>query len=272
MRKRKFGPMRFTLGILMSFLLPAAHAEVVNVWGDTGRVTTVNTFYDGLTGHSSTVISGDLDSNDLTGVDLLWIVQPQTPLTTAENATLSDFLAVGGRIAFMGEHCTFSESGNANINLSLAAVGSSIQIENPCTTQDGGFHVASRVNGQILDHTLTESVNTYRYAAFAPLVMGPGAETLMLGTDLASIMMGFENIGPGSVFLITDQNPFDDPYAEDNEVMFENLLTGITGAPPVEPPTPAGPAKPVPTVSQWTLVGLGVLLALLGYAGLRRRV
>lgn len=260
-------PIRVTL--LLIFLLaaiPAAHAKVVNVWGDTSRVAVVNSFYDGLPAHSSSVIGGDLDSNNLSGVDLLWVVQPQSLLTGAENTHLANFLAVGGRIAYMGEHCSFP-GGNENINPSLTAVGSNIQIA--CgTTQDGGFHTATRVGGQILDHPLTTGVNSYRYAAFAPLAMGGLSETLMLGTDLTSVMMGFENIGPGSVFLITDQNPFDDPFAEDNEIMFENLLVGDTTAPPVRPPPPS---IPVPTLGAWALILMAFVLAVFGAIRMRRR-
>ena len=61
----------------------------------------------------------------------------------------------------------------------------------------------------------------------------------MLGSDLSSVMMAFQNIGAGSIFLITDQNPFDAIRlgSPDNEVMFENLLSANTGATVNEPGT-----------------------------------
>ena len=255
------------LGLALIFgVVSTATAKVVNVWGSTQFVTTVNNFYDGLVDHSSTIINGSLDSNDLTGVDLLWVVQPAVALTTPENAHLVTFLAGGGRIAYMAEHCTYDPPMNANINASLTAVGSNILIA--CgTTQDNGFQTASKANNQILDHPLTDGVDTYEYAAFAPLSLGGSAQTLMVGKDLTSIMMGFENLGAGSIFLITDQNVLNFDGTYDNDMMFQNLLIGITGAPP---PQPVGPIEPVPSMSVWALILLTMLLCLMVFANRKR--
>jgi hypothetical protein len=69
--------------------------------------------------------------------------------------------------------------------------------------------------------------------------------------------MAFENIGAGSIFLITDQNPLDagvvDNPAFDNTRMFLNLLQADTGAP--APPPLAG----VPEPETLALLGLGIL-------------
>ena len=44
------------------------------------------------------------------------------------------------------------------------------------------------------------------------------------------MMMGYQNVGGGSIFLITDQNVWDNVYetSNDNAVMFENLLIART--------------------------------------------
>lgn len=42
-------------------------------------------------------------------------------------------------------------------------------------------------------------------------------------------------------------------------------------APPAPPAAPVAPPEPVPTLTQWTLIMLAVLMALLGYTALRRR-
>lgn len=222
------------------FASATANAGVVKVWGEqlSGfNLNTINNFYNGLAGHSSTIGVGTLDTVDLTGVNLLWATQPADAYTAAELTAMQSFLAVGGRIAFMGEHGTFGASQNTRINSALTALGSTITINN--VLLDSGFRSASVGDGQILAHALTSGVNTYQYAAFAPLTMSGSAVALMLGEDAylgnPSVMMAYQNIGAGSIFLITDQNVWDNAPtwggSFNNATMFENLLVGNTSVP-----------------------------------------
>ena len=209
--------------------------------------TKINNFYNGLAGTTSTLASGTLDTVNLTGVNLLWATQPAAVYTSAELNTMANFLSGGGRIAFMGEHGDFAPNENNRINTALSFLGSTISINN--TILDGGFRSASVGDGQILSDPLTAGVNTYEYAAFAPLTIGGSAKALMLGEESflgsPSIMMAFQNIGAGSIFLITDQNVWDNQASNwggsfNNAKMFENLLQGNTGAPPPsDVPVPA---------------------------------
>lgn len=224
-----------------------AQAGVVGVFGERFNLNIINDFYNGLAGHSSSIL-GSIEGGALAPIDLLWAVQPDDAYSAGEISAMSTFLANGGRIAFMGEHGTFAPDENNRISAAISALGGHVTINN--TVVDGGFRDATVADGQILDHSLTENVLLYRYAAFAPLIFtGVGPEILMVGEENFpnNIMMAFENIGPGSIFLITDQNvwdPVNDTAGNDNAVLFENLLQASTGAPPVcgavgQPPCPA---------------------------------
>jgi hypothetical protein len=224
--------------------IPTAYAaSLVGVFGNSCSncsfsLSTINNFYNsGLTVNgeavSSSILTGTLDTNNLSNLNLLWMVQPASSYTANEIQSLSTFLSGGGRIAFMGEHGTISPNENNRITTAIASLGGNISINN--SVVDGFFRNATRLNGQILDNPLTEGVNTYNYAAFAPLNISGSAIALMRGQENRSnVMMAYQNIGAGSIFAITDQNVWDNvgsTSTNDNARLFQNLLGANTGAP-----------------------------------------
>jgi hypothetical protein len=238
---------------VMVFSSTMAHAGVVTVWGERFNLGIINSFYDNLAGHSSSIATGQLDTVDLSNTDLLWAVQPSDAYTAAELNAMASFLAGGGRIAFLGEHGSFAPQENNRINAALGFLGSTITITNNALSC--GFRDAEKATGEIKTHSLTEGVNTYQYACFAQLNISGTAQTLMTG-DTGSdgqgvTMMAYQNIGAGSIFLITDQNVWDNspswPGGYNNARMFENLLVARTDDPP-----------PVPEPLSMSLLGLGL--------------
>lgn len=245
-----------------SLLVSRSHAGVVNVWGERFDINIISNFYSGI-GHTSSVVTGQLNTIDLTGVNLLWAVQPADSYTALEISTMQDYLNAGGRIAFMGEHGGFAPNENNRINAALTALGSTIQIVN--LAPDAGFRSASVIDGQILANPLTAGVLTYEYACFAPLVLSGTAEALMRGEDDPNqIMMAYQVVGNGSIFLITDQNVWDSSPnwgSFDNARMFENLVSAnVPGLPPIN--------GAVPEPSTYGMIGAGALVAAVMY---RRR-
>lgn len=251
MFKTKLSVLAAAVGFLAA---GSAQAGQVVVWGEelSGfSKTTINNFYNGLSGHSSTIATGQLNTVNLTGVNLLWATQPSDSYTNAEITKMSNFLAGGGRIAFLGEHGGFAPSQNIRINEALGLLGSTMSTVNNAVSC--GFQTADRVSGDIQSHSLTTGVDRYQYACYSELTLGANGQALMYGDNLpGSVMMGYENVGPGSIFFITDQNVWDNSpnwAGYDNARMFENLLSGNTGAPPV---------NQTPEPGSMALLGLGL--------------
>lgn len=191
----------------------------------------LNSFYNGLPSVSSTLISGDVTS--LSGVGLFAVPVPDDAFTTAEITLMSNFLAGGGTLLFMGENqASVFDTANNAINAALSSLGSNMSIVAPGVA-DGGTQTATVGNGQILSDPLTSGVNNFDYAAPSGVsAVAGGTTSLFLLTDLATTFVAKESVGGGLIVLSGDANIINTgvgpPIPADNGVFFQNLLNPAT--------------------------------------------
>lgn len=134
----------------------------------------VNTFYNSLSGVTSSIISGTVTGAQLAGADLFVAATPDDAFSASEITALANFLAGGGSIFLLGENNAFSTH-NAFINAVLAGLGSGMSIIDDVF--DSGFHTAT--GSQIALDPLTAGVATFTYAAPSRV---SGGTTLFFGT------------------------------------------------------------------------------------------
>lgn len=156
----------------------------------------INTYYNSLSGVSSSLHSGTVTAAQLTGVDLLVSVLPDDNFTASEIAVMTGFLYGGGDIFFLGENSNFT-SENARINNALTGLGSSLQIVNDIF--DSGFHTAT--GSQIASDPYTAGVSTFTYAAPSQVPLVSGGTTLFYGTG-EEPFVAYEVVPvPGAILL-----------------------------------------------------------------------
>ncbi len=137
--------------------------------------TDVNTFYNSLSGVTSTLISGTVTGAQLAGVNLFVAPIPDDSFTAGEIAAFGTFLSGGGSIFFLGENEAFATQ-NGFINAALTGLGSGMSIVNGFF--DSGFHTATGL--QIAADPFTAGVNTFTYGAPSPV---SGGTQIFFGTD-----------------------------------------------------------------------------------------
>lgn len=161
--------------------------------------THIHSFYDGLSGVSSTLISGDITDAVLAGVDLFAAPVPDDAFSTSELLALNNFNSGGGTTFFLGDH-SGSDMMNEYINEALAYLGSSMSILYD-STFDSEYHEA--VGDKIVSDPLTVGVTSLRYAAPSQI---SGGTTLFYGTNYEPFL-AYEDVGspipePTTMFLM----------------------------------------------------------------------
>ncbi len=208
----------------------SVHATDVFVLKEVDYEGPIGAFYNGSFGGpggtSATYISGDLSTYSFSGVKLLWAL-PADDFTPDEISTMASFLSEGGHIGFLGEYYGFATARDNAINAAVDGLGGHIEIAT--NYADNGYpHYANRSNDHILADAFTEGVNSFVYGLFSPLILSDSATALILGEDKSSILLAYENIGAGTIFVMADQNTWDlDAYSAgtDNRTLFTNILT-----------------------------------------------
>ncbi|MEH2355800.1 PEP-CTERM sorting domain-containing protein [Nostoc sp.] len=134
----------------------------------------INSFYNSLTGVTSTIVNDLITPAVLSSADLFISSLPDDSFTDAEIASLGDFLENNGSIFFVGDNNNFQQE-NARINAALTSLGSSINILDT-DIFDSGFNTAT--GSRIVSNPLTAGVNAFTYAGASEVV---GGTSLFLG-------------------------------------------------------------------------------------------
>ncbi len=188
----------------------------------------LNTFYQNE-GFSSSIITGTISDPELSNVDLFVAMLPNDGFGTSEITALTNYLATGGRILFMGEQNSFAPTENNFINGALSDLGSSMLLG--ASSIDSGFNDTSA--GQILPHPFNSSVNLVNYGNVNSISGIPPGNELFLAKDLSTPWGGVELVGNGTMIVLADTNMIshiEDTAGNDNHLFFTNIVPEPNGA------------------------------------------
>lgn len=161
-------------------------------------INTINSYYNSLSGVSSSVLSGSLTSAALAGANLFISMLPATDFSPEELIALSSF---GGDILFIGDSAEqFPEYvDNTRINAALSALGSSMSLLD--ITFGRGPQIAT--GSQIAADPYTLGVTSLHFAVPSEISVGRG-KALFFGRG-GQPFIGYEVVGvpePASLLLI----------------------------------------------------------------------
>ena len=146
-------------------------------------------FYNALPGVSATEVTGPLTAADLAGGSLFLDAVPDAALGAPEVAALRGFSQAGGTVFLLGDNAANFAAQDANINASLAALGSGLQIV-PADLDDG-FHTVG--GAQIAADPLTAGVTSVTYGGVSavsggtPLFLTSGGQPFVAAEGFAAV-------------------------------------------------------------------------------------
>ncbi len=251
----------FVAAIALLCIPSPVNADTVKILEGTvipNHALQLNNFYNNNSVISS-VINGSI-VGQLAGIDLFISYLPDDLFTGAEIGEMTNHLAGGGRIMFLGEHPGFF-LWNDRINATLGTLGSGMSLGSTGFI-DTGFHLATVENGQILPHPLTAGINTFTYAFPAEVIGAAVGNELFQSVNSAYTFIAVESFGGGSIVLSGDSNIIEavSPGSATqpnpgNDTFFLNASNVVRA--------------PVPEPSTSLLLGLGI--GLMGLVSYRQR-
>lgn len=185
----------------------------------------------------------------LAGNQQVWDIRfnNTTPLTGSDITAYVAYMAAGGSLFVMGENVGFNTRNNTIVTLVTAAGGGTIAMMTPANTE-------------IVNPPFTgpNAVTTITFLAPAgSATPGTGSFATNDGGGGAAIVWApgtMANAGLGSLIVVFDVN-FLQAGADANSQAFSNNLIAYLAA-----PSQVG-ARPVPALSTWAMLALGVALA-----------
>lgn len=159
--------------------------------------------YTGLAGVSISNLTGtSITPEILDETDLLFVALPDRSFSDTELSALSDFVNGDGTVFFIGEHGNFDFASNVRINDTLESLGSTLRILSTFDDTNTDGFVATRENGQIIDHPFTAGVSSFVYGGAAISAVSGGDVDLFLETDATTPFVATETIPEPTTLLL----------------------------------------------------------------------
>lgn len=229
-----------------------------------------------LTGAGFTVTPNvGVPSGSLATYQQIWDIRfnNTTPLTGSDNAAYLTYLQGGGRLFLMGENLAFNTRNNSLLAFVAAAGGG---------TFPAGMLTPANTQTVQAPFTGPTALSTITYLAAGGVINPPGAPVTKDAGNLAAAVVFSGGGGTcatlasaptGTLILVFDVNFMQTGADANSQTFLNNMISYLAMATPTCIAAPAAiPASiQIPTLSEWALVALAMLIALFGAGAVRRR-
>jgi hypothetical protein len=203
----------------------------------------------------------------LAGYQQIWDIRYNntTPLTGSDNTAYLTFLQGGGRLLLIGENTAFFTRNNSIVAFVALAGGGTLQT---VTTANNFETVQPPFTGPT-------ALSNVTYQAAAGVNNPPGAPITMDVNKIAAAIVFSPTLlsaaPTGTLIIVFDVNFLQVGAPDPNvQTLTDNLISYLNAPTFVAPPLIPAPLS-IPTLSEWTLAALALLVALFGAGALRRR-